>query len=169
MRCFAWAWANRDDHDFFVGSKMADPTLNHQYWYRRLLTWGLNALLELMAYHTGSDTHGPKLIRREPIRPHIAHCVIERGQFDTELTLRSVRAGLRIVEGPVLYAEMRKPRNMMLVKILRNLRDVFRLSYAMKSVPHANPIRFRRVAREDLLRDFDASPAQAIPGADEFR
>ena len=71
-------------------SKRADPTINNQAPYRRLLSWGLNSLLQYFTENPTVDTHGIKLIRLELIRPIVERCVINRGQFDTELTIRCV-------------------------------------------------------------------------------
>ena len=43
-----WAWNNRECYDLFIASKRADPTLNQQPPYRRVLSWGLNALINLL-------------------------------------------------------------------------------------------------------------------------
>lgn len=147
----SWAWANRSQHDLIFGSKLADPTLNKQHWYRRLLSWGLNSLLAYFLYHSGTDTHGQKMLRMAALRPILEQCEMSWGQFDTEFTLRAVRAGLSVVEIPVEYDEVRAPRNWMIIKILRNVRDVYRLYRVMKTVPFQRSIRLRRWAREDAL------------------
>ena len=35
---FEWAWHHRKKYDLFLGSKLADPTLNTQSTYRRVLS-----------------------------------------------------------------------------------------------------------------------------------
>ena len=64
MMFLAWSWDNRNSYDLSLGSKRADPTTNHQNIYRRILSWGLNALLDLFFEYPGADTHGPKMLNR---------------------------------------------------------------------------------------------------------
>lgn len=163
----AWAWSNLDRYDLFIGTKMADPTINQQHWYRRLLSWGLNSLLAYLLYHSGSDTHGPKVLRMEKMRPIIDKCVMSRGQFDTEFVLRAAREGLRIAEVPVVYEETRPPRNWMITKIRRNIYDLFRLYRVMKNVPFSGYVRIHRWGREDALMAYDRTVGKepdAAPG-----
>lgn len=148
---FEWAWRYRDEFDIFIGSKRADPTLNHQEPYRRFLSWGLNALLQLFFEFSGSETHGPKLMSVAAITPLLARSILDRGQFDTELVLRATRAGLRMVEVPVIYKEQRKPRNLMLQKIYWNIKAFNRLRKVMKLVGFAGPVRLYRISRADVM------------------
>ena len=100
-----WAWKNRDQYDVFLASKRADPTLNFQQPYRRLLSAALNAALQVLFRYSGTDTHGPKLLNRESLSSIIAKCELDRGQFDTELVLRAMRGRKRLVEVPMEYRE----------------------------------------------------------------
>src|SRR6202049_1172191 len=93
-----WAWNNRHQYDLFIASKRADPTLNFQRPYRRFLSAGLNAVLQVLFRYSGTDTHGPKLLNRESLNAIIANCELDRGQFDTELVLRAIRNGKRLGE-----------------------------------------------------------------------
>jgi len=146
-----WAWRNREKYDLFIASKRADPTLNHQNQLRRFLSWGLNALLQFFFEFSGTDTHGPKLINRVVLQSILDRCVMDRGQYDTEIVLRSVRAGHRIVEAPVPYVEQRPPRMAIVLKIIWNVIAMNRMRYVMRDVPFVGPIRIWRVTREDLL------------------
>lgn len=145
-----WSWLNRCQYDLILGSKRADPTLNNQPLYRRFLSWGLNLLLQVFLGFVGRDTHGQKLIRLSTIKPIAARCILKGGQFDTELTLRALRSGLWLAEAPVPIHEKRSPRNLMLEKIYRNMRDVFILSWIMRKVPYEHNTRYHRWAREDM-------------------
>lgn len=147
-----WAWLNRCQYDLVLGSKRADPTINTQTVYRRLLSWGLNTLLQVFFGFVGRDTHGQKLIRLSTIRPLANICVMEGGQFDTELTLRALRGGLWLAEVPVPITETRAPRNWMMQKILRNLRDIVLLKFIMRGVPYKHNTRYHRWCREDMER-----------------
>jgi glycosyltransferase involved in cell wall biosynthesis len=146
-----WAWRNRHQFDLLVASKRADPTLNFQRPYRKFLSAGLNAVLQVLFRYSGTDTHGPKLVNRESLEGIIAKCELDRGQFDTELVLRAIRGTKRLVEVPVEYRESRPHRNLMIKKIFWNLVALRRLWYVMREVPFEGQIRYYRVAREDVL------------------
>ncbi len=145
-----WAWRHRHAYDLVLGSKRVDPTLNRQTSYRRLLSWGLNALLQLTLDNVTADTHGAKLINLTTVRPLIEQTVISRGQFDTELTLRTLRAGLRVAEIPVRYAEQRPARNLMVTKIGRNIVDLIRLTRILSHVPFQGPLNYHRWSIADV-------------------
>jgi len=159
----AWCWRYRTVYDLVLGSKRADPSLNHQHKYRRFLSWGLNSVLQFAFGFVGTDTHGQKFLSLATIRPIVARCVMRRGQFDTELTLRAMRQGLWLAEVPVPIQELRPPRNLMLKKIYRNLYDIVKLKRVIQLVPPDRPIRYHRWAREDIERDGALSaPAHVL-------
>ena len=147
-----WSWKLREEHDLFVGSKRADATLNRQSDLRYVLSWGLYSRLRLLVGSTTTDTHGPKLLDREALAGVLDDCVMRRGQYDTELTLRAVRYGLRVAEAPVRYEEQRPPRNFMVRKIAQNVYDLGRLRRAMADAPWPEDgLRVRRYTRRDVL------------------
>ena len=148
-----WSWQKRTDYDLIIGSKRADNTLNQQTKYRRILSWGLSTILQLLFGFVGSDTHGQKLLRLSSMQPVLDECVMYRGQFDTEFTLRAMRKGLRLAEVPVPLVEKRKQRNWMIKKIAQNVWDIFRLKKVIKQIPFSHSIRYHRWAREDMLID----------------
>ena len=96
-----WCFRTRGVYDLVVGSKRADFSLNRQQNYRKLLSWGLNTILQAVFGFVGSDTHGQKFVYLPVMRPIFQQCVMRRGQFDTEFTLRAARAQLWIAEVPV--------------------------------------------------------------------
>jgi len=157
-----WAWKNRRSFDLFIASKRADPTINNQALYRKLLSCGLNGVLQFLTHFTGTDTHGNKLIDCESLRSIIDVCQLDRGQFDTELVLRACRAQKRIVEVPVEYREYRPQRNWMLKKIIWNVRALRRLQRVMADVPFEGSLRYYRFAREDLLAESETE----VPAAE---
>ena len=144
-----WSWANRDQYDLILGSKRADPTLNKLPAYRKFLSAGLNLIFQVFFDFVGRDTHGQKLIRLSAVREIFPRCVMERGQFDTELTMRALRGGLWVAEVPVPIVQARSPRNLMLAKIYRNVVDLLRLRRVMHGVPSLRT-RYHRWSREDM-------------------
>lgn len=153
----AWAWKNRNLYDMFIASKRADPTINFQQPYRKFLSCCLNGLLQLLFGFSGADTHGSKLLNRISLMHHIDACVLDRGQFDTELVIRAFRSGHRLIELPAEYRESRPPRNLMIKKIVWNLFAIRRLYYVMKNVPFLGHVRYYRVTREDVLADSQSA------------
>lgn len=148
-----WAWLNRASYDLIIGSKRADNTLNKQQKYRRILSWGLNSILQFSFGFVGSDTHGQKLLNLSSMRPIIKDCVMLRGQFDTEFTLRAMRKGFWLAEVPVPLVEKRKQRNLMIKKIFQNIYDIFRLRRVIHKVHFSHSIRYHRWAREDMINN----------------
>ena len=144
-----WSWANRHQYDVILGSKRADPTLNKLPPYRKFLSAGLNLIFQVFFDFVGRDTHGQKLVRLAAFRDIIPKCIMQRGQFDTELTMRALRGGLWVAEVPVPIAEKRSPRNLMLAKIWRNFADLVRLRRVMRQVPSLHT-RYHRWSREDM-------------------
>jgi glycosyltransferase involved in cell wall biosynthesis len=146
-----WAWGNRNCYELFIASKRSDPTLNHQEPFRRVLSAGLNGILQLFFGFSGTDTHGPKLLNRLAMEAIINKCELDRGQFDTELVLRAMRNRKRIVEVPIEYRESRPHRNWMVQKIVWNLMALRRLQRVMRNVPFEGCMRYYRFSREDVM------------------
>ena len=147
-----WCFSTRGSYDLVMGSKRADTALNEQSSYRRALSWGLNTVLQTLFGFVGSDTHGQKFLYLPALRPVFESCIMRRGQFDTEFTLRASRAQLWLAEVPVPIVEKRKPRNLMLTKIFRNLVDIRKLYLVMRQVPLRAAYRYHRWSREDVER-----------------
>ena len=164
-----WCWRHRGLYDLVVGSKRSDISLNKQGRYRKILSWGLNSILQLIFGFVGSDTHGQKFFKLAALRPIIGQCLLRRGQFDTELTLRAMRSGLWLAEVPVPIVEKRGPRNFMIVKICRNLVDIVRLRSVVQRIPQKGPIRYHRWAREDMLERMSIQAKVFLETAERHR
>ena len=145
-----WCYSTRGAYDMVMGSKRADEVLNRQSAYRRWLSWGLNTILQTVFNFPGTDTHGQKFIYLPALRPIFAKCVMRRGQFDTEFTMRAARARLWLAEVPVPIVELRKQRNLMLHKIARNIVDIWRLRKVMRKNRSRTAMRYHRWSREDV-------------------
>jgi hypothetical protein len=156
-----WCFKTRGVYDLVMGSKRADHSLNQQHNYRRLLSWGLNTILQTVFGFVGSDTHGQKFLYLPALRPIFQQCALRRGQFDTEFTLRASRQQLWLAEVPVPIVELRAPRNLMLAKIVRNVVDIRRLRRLMREVP-IGAMRYHRWSREDVERIDSAQTALIV-------
>lgn len=147
----AWSWSLRDQHDLFVGSRRSDPTICHQPALRRILSWGLNALIQLLFGYMGTDTHGPKLLSLDRLKPIVAICVCDRGQYDSEIILRASRACLRIAEAPIAHEEHRPPRFSIVKKIIWNVIAFNRLRRIIRKLPYGEKVHFNQFSRSDVL------------------
>ena len=156
-----WCFRTRGVYDLVIGSKRADYSLNRQQKYRKILSWGLNTILQAVFGFVGSDTHGQKFLYLPVMRPIFKQCVMRRGQFDTEFTLRAARAQLWIAEVPVPIVEVRPVRNFMVQKIIRNLIDIRRLRRVIRQVP-LKAARYHRWSREDVEQLENAQTALLI-------
>lgn len=165
----AWCYKTRGLYDLVMGSKRADSSLNQQDGYRRLLSWGLNTILQTIFGFVGSDTHGMKFLNLPSLKPIFQQCVMRRGQFDTEFTLRASRAHLWLAEVPVPIVEVRRARNFMFHKIGRNLVDIRKLYRLMKGVPSSGSLRYHRWSREDVETSCESRSTTAIQIANHLK
>jgi glycosyltransferase involved in cell wall biosynthesis len=93
-----------------VGSKRAPGARDERPWPRRLVTTVFSMLLRTVFSLSVSDTHGMKAMRRVDVEPIVEHCRFRTDLFDTELVIRTERAGLPIAELPVTAQERRPSR-----------------------------------------------------------
>lgn len=114
-----------DQFDIIVGSKTLPASRDCRPIVRRLGSRWFNFLLRYGTGFRGTDSHGIKLLRKDALMPIVRQCRLEHDLFDTELLLRSERAGRRIAEIPVTVKERRPSRYGMLARrffpVLRQL------------------------------------------------
>jgi dolichyl-phosphate beta-glucosyltransferase len=104
-----------------VGSKRAPGARDERPWPRRLVTTVFSVLLRAVFSLSVSDTHGMKVMRRVDVEPILERCRFRTDLFDTELVIRSQRAGLRIAELPVTAQERRPSRTPIWHRVPRTL------------------------------------------------
>jgi glycosyltransferase involved in cell wall biosynthesis len=110
-----------------VGSKRAPGAEDQRGSARKLVTAVFSGILK-HGFGLGiSDTHGLKAMSRAPVLELVERCRYTGDIFDTELVLRSQRAGLRVAEIPVTVAERRPPRTAIARRIPRSLLGLVRL------------------------------------------
>jgi len=110
-----------------VGSKRGPGALDTRPWPRRMVTLVFSTILKVGFGLTVSDTHGMKVLRREPLVPLAEACVFGTDLFDTELILRAERAGLKAGEVPVVVQELRPSRSSIARRIPRTIANLVRL------------------------------------------
>jgi glycosyltransferase involved in cell wall biosynthesis len=110
-----------------VGSKRGEGALDTRPFPRRMVTLVFSTILKVGFGLGVSDTHGMKVLRREPLVPLAEKCRFGTDLFDTELILRAERAGLKAGEVPVVVQELRPSRSSIAKRIPRTMANLVRL------------------------------------------
>lgn len=110
-----------------VGTKRGQGSVDTRAWPRRMVTSTFSLVLRAGFGLRVSDTHGIKAMNRSKVVGAAEECVLGTDLFDTELILRTERAGLLAAEIPVTVQELRPARSSMLRRIPRTLRNLARL------------------------------------------
>lgn len=117
--------------DLVVGSKRAEGATDHRDPLRRAVTATFGTILKLGFGLKLSDTHGIKVLRREPFLDIAARSGHGTDIFDTELVLRAERAGLATAELPVEVRQRRPSRSSIIRRVPRTLVGLGRLRVAL--------------------------------------
>ena len=120
------------DCDFVVGSKAMKGASDQRPLLRRAATRIINGMLRVALDFRGTDTHGLKAFHRETVLPIVEACVISRDLFTSELVIRAMRAGLRVVEIPIRLAEKRPPTINLVKRVPRVLSGLARLTWVIR-------------------------------------
>lgn len=118
--------------DFVVGSKAMAGANDERPLFRRAGTYVINGMLRIALDFQGTDTHGLKAFRREPVLPVARTCVVNRDLFASELVIRSHRAGLSVVEIPVRVLEKRPPSIGLSRRVPAVLKNLAQLVWAIR-------------------------------------
>lgn len=121
------------EHAVVVASKTMQGSQDERGFFRRagtaVFTWVVKAMCGLRA----SDTHGMKAIALHKLRDELRACKLAGHVFDTELIVRSERAGFVTAELPCVVREEREARTGYLSRVPSALRDVWRLRRLLKT------------------------------------
>ncbi len=110
-----------------VGSKRGEGALDTRPWPRRMVTLVFSTILKVGFGLSVSDTHGMKVLRRQPLIALAEQCRFGTDLFDTELILRAERAGLKSGEVPVVVQELRPSRSSIAKRIPRTMANLVKL------------------------------------------
>jgi len=118
--------------DFVVGSKVMEGARDQRPLFRRLGTVVITGMLRLALGFEGTDTHGLKAFRREPVAPVARACLVDRDLFASELVIRTARAGLCVREIPVRVLEKRPPTVGLVKRVPNVLKNLAKLFFAIR-------------------------------------
>jgi glycosyltransferase involved in cell wall biosynthesis len=121
-----------DQADLVVGSKVMSGAEDRRPWVRHAATLVINGMLRVLVDFRGTDTHGLKAFRRDRLLPVAEACVVDRDLFASEFVIRAQRMGRRVVEIPVHIVEKRPPTINLFKRVPKVLRDIARLTYAIR-------------------------------------
>jgi glycosyltransferase involved in cell wall biosynthesis len=122
-----------------VGSKRAPGARDERPWPRRLVTTVFSMLLRTIFSLSVSDTHGMKAMRRVEVEPIVGHCRFRTDLFDTELVIRTERAGLPIAELPVTAQERRPSRTPIWRRVPRTIVGMIELRLTLWRERRSSP------------------------------
>jgi glycosyltransferase AglD len=114
-----------------VGTKRGPGAEDRRAAGRRLITAGFSLVLRHGFGLQVSDTHGLKVLRRQPLEMIVDACRFGGDIFDTELVLRAERSGLGVRQIPIRVADLRPPRTSIVRRIPRSLFGLARLRLAL--------------------------------------
>jgi glycosyltransferase involved in cell wall biosynthesis len=117
--------------DVVVGSKRAHGARDERPWPRRFVTTVYSRLVRIAFSLSVSDTHGMKAMRRAGVESLVERCRSRTDLFDTELVIRSERAGLVVEELPVTAQERRPSRTPIWRRVPRTLVGMVVLRFAL--------------------------------------
>ncbi len=118
--------------DFVIGSKLIGGAKDERPMFRHMASQLYTQLLRLLLGFRGTDTHGLKALRRDLIVPVVKACVVNRDVFSSELVIRADRSGLRMLEIPVRVIEKRPPSINLLRRVPQVVRNLARLTWAIR-------------------------------------
>ena len=115
-----------------VASKRGDGANDTRHWTRKIVTGVFSTLLRVGFGLKVSDTHGMKAMRRLDVREVGKNCLFGTDLFDTELVLRTERAGFHTDEIGVTIIEMRPARTPIAGRIFRSIKGLGVLWLALR-------------------------------------
>lgn len=118
--------------ELVIGSKALDSSMDHRPAYRRLGTRVINGLFRALLDFHGTDTHGLKAFRREPLLEIVEACVVDQDLFASEMVIRAERHGIRRTEIPVRVVEKREPTTHLFERVPHVLKNLGRLVWVIR-------------------------------------
>jgi glycosyltransferase involved in cell wall biosynthesis len=118
--------------DLVVGSKLLDGAKDDRPMMRHAGSLVINGMLRVALGFTGTDTHGLKAFRREPLLPVARACVVDKDLFASEFVIRAERMGVSIREIPITIVEKRAPSIHLFKRVPNVLKNLAKLVVAIR-------------------------------------
>ncbi len=113
--------------DIVQGSKVLAGRNDRRPFIRRAATRVLTGLLRLLLGFRGTDTHGPKIMKRRSVEGIFPLCGNEPDLYPSELIILAQRRGLSIRELPISLEEIRETPLALHRRVPRAIRDLLML------------------------------------------
>lgn len=110
--------------DIVQGSKVLGGRSDRRPFIRRAATRVLTGLLKLLLGFRGTDTHGPKIMKRKSVEGIFPLCGDEPDLYPSELVILAQRRNLVIKELPISLEEIRTTPLALHKRVPRALRDL---------------------------------------------
>lgn len=121
------ALISSDSIDIVQGSKVLAGRNDRRPFIRRAATRVLTGLLRLLLGFRGTDTHGPKIMKRRSVEGIFPLCGNEPDLYPSELIILAQRRGLSIRELPISLEEIRETPLALHRRVPRAIRDLLML------------------------------------------
>jgi glycosyltransferase involved in cell wall biosynthesis len=118
--------------EMVVGSKVLAGARDERPVMRHAATLVINGMLRVSLDFKGTDTHGLKAFRREPLLEVARACVVEKDLFASEFVIRAGRMGRRVTEIPIIVREKRKPSINLVRRVPNVLKNLARLVWVIR-------------------------------------
>ncbi len=118
--------------EMVVGSKVLAGASDERPFVRHAATLVINGMLRVALDFRGTDTHGLKAFRREPLLEVARACVVEKDLFASEFVIRAGRMGRKVTEIPVLVREKRRPSINLVRRVPNVLKNLGRLVWVIR-------------------------------------
>ncbi len=120
------------DVKMVVGSKAMKGAKDRRPFKRRLATFVLNKMLQIILGFKGTDTHGVKAFRKKELMPILDKCVVGKDIFASEFVIRTQKAGLKILEVPISLDEKRAPSIKLMKRVPKVLSNILQLFWVIR-------------------------------------
>ncbi|MBL8609644.1 MAG: glycosyltransferase [Myxococcales bacterium] len=118
--------------DLVIGSKLADGSADDRPMFRHVASIAYSTILRVALGFRGTDTHGLKAFRRSALLDVVRACLVDKDVFASEFVIRADRGGIRIKEIPVRVVEKRPPSINLFKRVPNVLKNVGKLTYAIR-------------------------------------
>jgi glycosyltransferase involved in cell wall biosynthesis len=118
--------------DLVIGSKLVAGAEDDRPLFRHAASMAYSGMLRLILGFRGTDTHGLKAFRRVALLDTVRACLVDKDVFASEFVIRADRGGVRTKEIPVRVIEKRPPSINLFKRVPNVLKNVAKLTYAIR-------------------------------------